>query len=116
VLWEAARHDENRVEAHIVSGTHEAGRECIGCGGDAAEAELVERVIGFSGGGASLYLDESNNAAPAGNEIDFSHWCTHPPSNDPPALQLEPKPRQPFRSPAAAFGALAFHFSACARS
>ena len=116
VAGEAPRDDEHGVDAHVVTGTYEAWGECVRGGGDAAEAELVERESGLGGGGSGFDFDEGDGAAAPGDEVHLSNGCADPPCQHVPSFELKPECRDGLGPPAAPLRPLALHLSASARS
>jgi hypothetical protein len=107
VTGQAARDDEDGVDADVVAGAHEARRQPLGGDDDAAQAIVVERDGGAFFGGASLEFDEGDDAAAAGDQVDFAAGDPRPPRENPPTMQPQPPGRQPLGAAAAFLGQLA---------
>ena len=90
VEGQAARNDEDGVDANIVAGTGKARGERFRCGGNPAQAILIERHGGGIDGGALLDFDERDQFAAPRNEIDFAAAHFHPARQDPPSVEPQP--------------------------
>ena len=96
-----AGQQEDGVDADVVAGAHEARRQPLGGDDDPAQPIVVEGDGGAFLGGARLDLDEGDDFAAAGNQVDFAARDARPLGEDPPAAKSQPPGRQPFRAPAA---------------
>ena len=107
MTWQAARHEEDGVDADVVSGAHEARRQPFGSDGDAAQAIVIKRHGGAFIGRARLDLNEGENAAAAGDQVDFAAGHPRAFSENAPAMQSQPPGGQPLGLATALFGKLA---------
>ena len=87
---EAARDDEDGVDANIVARACKARGKRFRCGGNTAQAMAIERHGGGIGGGALLDLDERDQFAAPGDEIDLAPAHFHPPRQNPPSVKPQP--------------------------
>src|SRR5438270_13440642 len=105
----AAGDDEPRVDAHVVAIAHEAGREALGGGGDAAKAPVVERERCCVFAGPRLHLDEGERARPPGDDIHFTAGHTDATRKDPPAVKPQIPAGEGLGAAAPPFSLLAAH-------
>ena len=87
---QAARHQEQGVDADVVAGPREAGRQPLGGDGDPAQSVVVEGHRCAIDAGAGLDLDKGQHSAAPGDEVDLAarHPCTT--GEDSPAVQPQP--------------------------
>lgn len=104
---EAAGQEEDGVDANIVAVAHEPRRQPFGRNRHAAQAILVEGHGGALFAGSRLHLDKGNDAAAAGDEIDFAAGHAGADGENPPAMQPQPPGGQPLGAAAALLGELA---------
>ncbi len=90
MLRQAARDDEDRVDADVVAGAGEALLELARGDRDPAQAMLVERECSGIGGGALLDLDKRQHLATPRDQIDLTAAHFHPLGEDPPAVKPQP--------------------------
>ena len=90
VVGEAARHNEDGVDADIVTGAGVTRGKLFGGGGDAAQAVAIERHSGSIGGRALFHFDEGEHLAAPGDEVDLPATKLHAPAKDSPAVEPEP--------------------------
>ena len=84
------RHDEDCVDANVVAGAGVTRGELLGGNGDAAQAILIERKGGGVGSSALLDLDERDQFAAPGDQIDLAAAHLHAAGDDSPAVEPEP--------------------------
>jgi len=103
VAWQLAGHNENCVDADVVSRPCIARRKSLGGGGNAAKAIFVEgqgcRIITI----ALLDLDEGNHFSAPRDQVDFAARNSCAPRQDSPTVQTEPPGGHRFRAPATGF-------------
>jgi len=106
VAGQAARDDEQCVDADIVTLASVARREAFGGDRDPAQAIFVECPGGGFLGAAPLDLDKGDDFSPASNEVDFTarNACTA--SKNSPALETQPPGGEGFCPPTVRFGDL----------
>ncbi len=107
MLRQAARDDEDRVDADVVAGAGIARFELAGGNRDPAQAMLVERLGGGVSGGALLNLDEGQYLAAPRHKIDFTAAHFYAGGEDPPAVKPEPPRRDRLGTAAALLGVTA---------
>ena len=100
----AAWNDEQRVDADVVAGAGVALSELLGGGRDPTQAVTVEREVGGFAGGALLNLDEGDDPAAAGDEIDLAAVDPRAAGEDPPAVEAKPPGGERFGAAAATLG------------
>ena len=110
VPWPAPRHDEQRIDAHVVTVTHVAGSETLGSHHHAAQPPLVERKCRRFLGCALLHLDKGEYLATARDDIDLAARNASAALEDSPALQPQVPAGKAFRPPPAFLGGLAVQF------
>jgi hypothetical protein len=102
-----ARHEEDRVDADIVAGPHEARRQPLGGDSDAPQPILIERHGRAVLAGAGLDLDEGQDSPASGDKVDLAARHPRALSENPPAVQPQPPGGQPLGLAAALLGKLA---------
>lgn len=103
---QAARDEEQCINANGVAIAGEAGRKPFRGDRNTAQPIFVERPGGSVLGAALLDLDEGQRSAAPGNQVDLAAANPRALGEDPPALQTEPPGRERFRPPPACFGDL----------
>ena len=103
---QAAGDNEQRVDAYVVSIAGIARREALGGDCDPAQAIFVERPGGRFFAAALFHLDERENAAAPGYEIDLAARDAGAAGENSPAVETQPPGRERFRPPTARFGDL----------
>jgi len=109
MAWQAARRKEHHVDPDVVLRPGEARGEHFGRRGDAAQAILVDRKIEILGPVAPFDLDEGDNAAAAGDQIDFADRDAQSLTKDAPAMEAKPPGGTAFGLAPARLGLGAFH-------
>ena len=117
-MWRGSRPGERNIASirTVVAVSRVARHQRLGGGGDAAQAVIVERQAAPRLAGAGLDLDEGEDAAAAGDEVDLADRRAGADGEDAPALEPQPPGGEPLRPPPAALGLLPRHLSFCARS
>ena len=110
VFGQAARNDENGIDAEIVTVAGVARGETLGGDRDPFQPVPVERYAGGIVGSARLDLDKRNDAAAPGYQVNFAARDPSPASQYSPTVEAQPECRHAFGEAAAAFGLLAIHF------
>jgi len=94
---QAARHQEDGIDANVVTFSDIAGRQPLGGNDNASQAVLVQR----KGRGflccPRLDLDKRDNPSASCNEIDFATRRLGAPRQDSPAMQAQPPGGDGFR-------------------
>ena len=80
-----ARGEKDNVDADVLAIEGIAGHENLSRRGDAGEALVIDREIKFGDGGTRLHLDEGDEVAALGDQIDLAGWGPHALIEDPPA-------------------------------
>jgi hypothetical protein len=104
VAGQAARNDEDCVDAHVIAGSDIPRGETLGSDGDAPQAVFVEGETGGFVARSRLYLDESRDPAAARDQIDFAAFDLAALREDAPAVEPQPKGRDPLSATAPSFG------------
>ena len=107
MLRQAARDDEDRVDADVVAGAGIARLELARGNRDPAQAMFVERLGGGVSGGALFDLDESQHPAAPRDQIDLTAAHFDAGGEDPPAVEPEPPRRDRLGAAAALLGVVA---------
>jgi hypothetical protein len=94
----------DHVDADVFSIAKKARNKELGCGGNPAEAIVVERNIRRRPSGASLHFDKGEHLATAGHEVDLADRSAHALAEHRPALASEEPGGKVLGSPAAALG------------
>ena len=102
-----ARHDKHRVDADILAASGVAGGEALGGRCDPAQAILVKAPGCVVFAAALLDLDEGDNPAAFGDQINLAAGNTDTLVENPPAFQAKPPCSKRFGLAAARFGLLA---------
>jgi len=87
---QAARYEEDGVDADIVACAHKARRQPLGGDGDAAKPIAIERNGRALFAGARLDLDEGECPPAAGDDIDFAAGHSRALGENPPAVEAQP--------------------------
>lgn len=103
---QAARDDEQSVDADIVALAGVAGGQPLRGYGDAAQTIFIQRPGGSYRGAALLDLDERQNLAATGDQVDLATRHAGTPGEDSPALQAQPPGGDGLRLAAARLGQL----------
>lgn len=103
---QAARDEEQRIDADCVAIAGEAGRKPFRGDRNTAQPIFVERPGGGVRGAALLDLDEGQRSAAPGDQVDLAAGNPGALGEDPPALQTEPPGGERFRPPPARFSEL----------
>ena len=90
VARQPARDDEHGVDQVIVAGAHVARRQPLGGDRDPAQPVAVEREGGGVDARTSLDLDERQDPAAAGDDIDLAARNPRPPGEDSPTAETKP--------------------------
>lgn len=101
MLRQASRHDENRIDANVISGPGIAHRETLGSNRNTPQAVAIERQGGCLVRAARLDLDEGDDTPPARDEIDLATGNAGTGRKNAPAVKPQPPCRNRLR-PAAA--------------
>ena len=116
-MWRGSRRGTMKIASMRMSSPSRcSAAQRLGRGGDAAQPVIVERQGGAVLAGARLDLDEGEDAAAPGDQVDLADRRAGAHGEDPPALQPQPPGGEPLGPAAAALGLLVFHLSFCARS
>jgi hypothetical protein len=110
VAGEAARNDEDRVDAHIVIGLLVARRETLRCNDDAREPQGIERHCCSAFGRSRLHFDEGEDFASLRYDVDLAAGNASAPGEDAPVVEAESPAGDCLGSAAALFGCFAVHF------
>jgi hypothetical protein len=97
--WQPAGHDEDGIDANVVTRPRVAGGEPLGGDRDTAEAIFVEREGGGIFAAPLLHFHEGDRLSALRNEIDFTAVNTRSPSENSPAMKPQPPGREGFRAP-----------------
>ena len=103
VARQPARDDEQGVDPDIVAGAHVARRQPLGGDRDPAQPVAVEREGGGVDARTSLDLDERQDPAAAGDDIDLAARNPRPPGEDSPTAETKPPGGNGFRAPSTGF-------------
>ena len=98
-----AGHDEQSVDADVVSGPGIARRELLSSRGDPAEAMLIQGQASSIGAAPLLDLNERHDAAAPGDEVDLAAANPGALREDSPTMEPEPPSRENLRPPSALF-------------
>src|SRR5512132_811187 len=85
----AKRHDEDRIDAHVVHAVHVPWHQPLGGDRDPAKAPFIERKTSRIGVCASLALDATERAPAIGDNVDVSPGDAGAASKDSPAVQTK---------------------------
>jgi len=103
VPGQAARHDEQGVDANVIAVTGIARREPRSGHRNAAEPIFVKRPGGRFGGASLLDLDKGQYAATPCDQVDFAARNSGAAGENPPALEAQPPGGDCLRLAAAIF-------------
>ena len=87
MLWPAVRHDEDRINADVVTGAGVTRLELARGDRDPAQAMLVERERRGVSSSALLDLDKRQHPAAPRDQIDLAAAHFHPLGQNPPAVE-----------------------------
>ena len=99
-----ARDDVDDVDANILGLAEEARYEELGGGCHPLQAAQVERAMRRRDAGPGLDLDEGEQLAAAGNQIDLADWRPHPFGENLPPFAAQIGRGLRFGAASAAFG------------
>lgn len=104
MLRQFAGHEEQNVDSNVIVVPREAWREPLGGCCDTAQAALIKGHRGSRLAGALFDLDEGDDPAATGDQVDFTAGHACPPSENAPAVKPQPPGGQRLGATPARFG------------
>ena len=91
MTWKTSGHDEDCIDAHVVTRPQVARSEPLGREHHTTKPPCVERESSGLVRRSSFHFYEGKDPAAARNDVDLTAGHPRPPDEDPPAMQPQPK-------------------------